>query len=149
VKPAPPPPPPPPAPKQVSRSFTLDSDALFAFDSATLSAEGRRRVNDIVAALRAVGFSATGVRVVGHTDPLGSDAHNQPLSERRAKAVADYLASQGVSTSILATEGRGERELRVTEADCKAKGQARTRQALIACLAPNRRVTVDITGTQR
>ena len=35
----------------------------------------------------------------------------------------------------------------VTEADCKAKGQAKTRAALIACLAPNRRVVVDVTGT--
>ena len=35
----------------------------------------------------------------------------------------------------------------VTEADCRAKGPAKTRQALIACLAPNRRVVADITGT--
>ncbi len=87
--------------------------------------------------------------MIGHTDPIGTEAYNQKLSEQRARAFADFLVTEGVSPSIITTEGRGESQLRITEADCKAKGQAKTQQALIACLAPDRRVEVEVTGTQR
>ncbi len=148
VKPAPPPPPPPP-PAPVSRSFSLQADGLFAFDSAVVSDVARQRADAVISALRQVGFTATSVKVIGHTDPLGPEAHNQRLSEQRARAFADFLVKEGVPASIITTEGRGETQVRVTEADCKAKGQAKTRQALIACLAPDRRVDVEVTGTQR
>ena len=39
--------------------------------------------------------------VAGHTDQCGSDAYNQKLSERRAKAVYDYLTSNGIDASRL------------------------------------------------
>ena len=48
------------------------------------------------------------VVVEGHTCDLGSDAHNQNLSERRAKAVYDYLVKKGVNAANLSTVGRGE-----------------------------------------
>jgi len=146
VPPAPKPPPPPPPPPPV-RKFDLSADALFAFDSATLTPEGKRRIDEVRAALQQAGVVATGdILVRGHTDPIGSLAHNMRLSERRAEAVANYLKSQGVTVPIR-TEGVGPKELLVTEADCKAKGQARTKAALIACVAPDRRVTIQATGT--
>ena len=48
------------------------------------------------------------VVVEGHTCDLGSDAYNQKLSERRAKAVYGYLVKKGVSAASLSTVGRGE-----------------------------------------
>lgn len=49
------------------------------------------------------------VEVAGHTDSKGTDAYNQGLSERRAKAVYDYLTSNGVDASRLAgPNGYGE-----------------------------------------
>jgi OOP family OmpA-OmpF porin len=146
--PPPPPPPPPPQPQPTKRTFTLPADGLFAFDSAKVSDVARQRADDVIRALRAAGFTATSVKVIGHTDPLGTDAYNQKLSEQRARAFADFLVKEGVPASIITTEGRGETQVRVTEADCKAKGQAKTRQALIACLAPDRRVEVEVTGVQ-
>jgi OOP family OmpA-OmpF porin len=148
VPPAPkPPPPPPPPPAPQVRNFDLSADALFAFDSATLTPEGKRRIDEVRAALQQAGVVATGdILVRGHTDPIGPLAHNMRLSERRAEAVANYLKSQGVTVPIR-TEGVGPKELLVTEADCKAKGQARTKAALIACVAPDRRVTIQATGT--
>jgi len=56
------------------------------------------------------------VHVVGHTDSVGSDAYNQRLSEQRAQAVVDYLASIGVARDRLRSEGRGETEPRDTNA---------------------------------
>ena len=92
--------------------------------------------------------SVSSMTIVGYTDPLGPDAYNQKLSEQRAAAVRDYLVSKGMSSSVIQTEGRGKSQPKVTEADCKAKGEAKTRQALIACLAPARRVEITpATGT--
>ena len=42
------------------------------------------------------------VEVAGHTDSVGTAAYNQGLSERRAKAVYDYLTSNGIDSSRLA-----------------------------------------------
>jgi OOP family OmpA-OmpF porin len=145
VPPAPkPPPPPPPPPQPVTRKFDLSADALFAFGSSTLTADGKRRIDEVRTALQQAGIAGGDILITGHTDPIGSEAYNQKLSERRAEAVAAYLKSTG-STATIRTAGAGESQLRITEADCKAKGQARTRAALIACLAPDRRV--EITGT--
>ena len=108
---------------------------MFAFDSAVLTPEGKARLDNMQTEARQAGItSVTSMTIVGHTDPLGSDAYNQKLSEARANSVRDYVVSKGVSSSVIRTEGRGETQLKVTEADCKAKGQAKTRQALIACL---------------
>ena len=54
-------------------------------------------------------FDQTRVDVAGHTDSTGSAELNQRLSEQRAASVANYLASQGVSTGRLYTAGYGPR----------------------------------------
>jgi outer membrane protein OmpA-like peptidoglycan-associated protein len=50
-------------------------------------------------------YADTTIRVSGHTDNTGSRQYNQPLSERRAKSVADYLATQGVAQARMYVEG--------------------------------------------
>ncbi|MBO4595780.1 MAG: OmpA family protein, partial [Bacteroidales bacterium] len=50
------------------------------------------------------------VEIGGHTDSVGSDSYNQKLSEQRAKAVCDYLISQGVDKARLTYKGYGESE---------------------------------------
>ena len=50
------------------------------------------------------------VTIVGHTDSTGSDAINNPLSVARAGSVRDYLATRGVDTRRVRTDGRGSRE---------------------------------------
>lgn len=51
------------------------------------------------------------IELGGHTDSQGSDSHNQDLSERRAKAVVDYLTKAGISTDRLKSAGYGETQL--------------------------------------
>ncbi|MEP2237441.1 MAG: OmpA family protein, partial [Maribacter sp.] len=51
------------------------------------------------------------VELASHTDSQGGAASNQNLSERRAKAVADYLISKGVNSSLLVANGYGETKL--------------------------------------
>ena len=52
----------------------------------------------------------TTVRIIGHTDNVGSDAVNNPLSVNRAAATRDYLVSRGVASSRISIDGRGEHE---------------------------------------
>ena len=48
--------------------------------------------------------------MVGHTDSSGNDAINIPLSDNRAKSVADYLISQGVAGNRVTSKGVGSAE---------------------------------------
>jgi outer membrane protein OmpA-like peptidoglycan-associated protein len=52
-------------------------------------------------------YADTTMRVSGHTDNTGSRAHNQTLSERRARSVADYLATREVAATRMFIQGRG------------------------------------------
>ena len=136
VAPAPAPEPvaPPPPPARFEK-VTLSSTELFGFDSATLTMP-QPKLDEIAAALQA-DPSITNVDITGYTDRLGSSKYNHKLSQRRANAVKDYLVSKGVDASRLQTHGKGEENPVVT--DCHQK----KRSALIACLAPNRRVEVE------
>jgi len=130
--PAPPPPPPPPPPvdsdgdgvpdsldlcPDTPRGDRVDSrgcscdltqQVQFATDSAELSAADRRMLDEMAENLKRLNFiSGT---VIGHTDSTGSAAHNQALSERRARAVADYLQQRGVAPGRLEARGAGQNQ---------------------------------------
>ena len=81
------------------------------------------------------------VLVTGHTDPIGTQQYNQKLSERRADAVRDYLVSKGVPKDKIETLGMGKTQP-VPGVVCKQTN----RKELIACLAPLRRVEVEVKG---
>ena len=57
------------------------------------------------------------IRVIGHTDTVGSDQDNETLSAQRAQAIADQLTRWGVQAVSLESTGRGERELLVPTPD--------------------------------
>lgn len=120
---------------------------MFAFDKAVLMPAGEARIEAMIESLRQAGVTGlTSVTIFGHTDPLGPPEYNQRLSEERAVAVKNYLVTRGIPAGIITAEGRGESQLKITEADCQAKQQASPRSALIACLAPNRRVEIIATA---
>lgn len=139
---APVPPPPPPQP----RNFEIASDGTFIFDKAELTPMGRERVEALLQELKRTNVQPRSILIVGYTDPLGSVEYNQRLSVARANAVRDHMVRVGVPASIIQTEGRGKTNLKITEAECRAEGKARNRTELIACLQPNRRVEIRVTG---
>ena len=129
----------PPAPSV--QKITLASKALFDFDKAILKPEGKAVLDrEIVSRIKEVQKLEL-VLVTGHTDRLGSQQYNQKLSERRAAAVAAYLASRGVPKDKIETLGMGKTQP-VPGVVCEQKN----RKALIACLQPHRRVEVEVKG---
>jgi OOP family OmpA-OmpF porin len=143
------PPPPPAAKKPVVQRVDLAGEGTFVFAKATLTDTGRSRIEKVVQDLRAAGVTVTSMAITGYTDPIGRPEANQRLSLERANAVRDHMVKQGVPAGVIRTEGRGENDLKVTEADCKGKGQSKSRKALIACYEPNRRVEIQATGEKQ
>ncbi len=134
-----PPPPPSPAPEKVSFS----ADSLFDFDKASVKPAGQQALDKFAADLRGVNFDV--ITVTGHTDRIGPPAHNMELSERRAEAVKTYLVqTAGIPADKIAARGIGESEPVTRPGECDAEKS--TRQ-LIACLRPDRRVEVEVSGT--
>jgi len=132
---APPPPPPPPPPPAPAKCADGDMDGvcdemdkcpntpagtkvdkagcpleqtlklLFDFDSAELRPESLTELERVVTFMNDVPFATA--LIEGHTDSVGSAAYNLKLSDRRAKAVYDYLTSRGVDPARLSSIGKG------------------------------------------
>ena len=137
---APPPPPPAPAPP---RRVSFSADTLFSFDRSDLGPQGKVALDQFAHELAGMRFDT--VTIEGHTDRLGSPAYNQKLSMRRAEAVRNYLISTGgVDAARVSAVGKGESQPLTKTEDCRGK---KPEPKLIACLQPDRRVDVEVSGT--
>ncbi|KMY85777.1 Outer membrane protein A precursor [Candidatus Paraburkholderia calva] len=139
--PTPPAPIAPPSPVIQSQKVTYQADALFDFDKAVLKPAGKEKLDDLASKIGALNLEV--VVATGYTDRIGSDKYNDRLSLRRAQAVKAYLVSKGIEANCVYTEGKGKRNPVTT--GCNQKN----RKQLIACLAPDRRVEVEVVGTTR
>jgi OmpA-OmpF porin, OOP family len=132
------------APKPEPRKpvvVNLSSTELFEFNKATLTPQAKQKLDeDVIAKLRSAGNIRT-IKVNGHADRLGSPQYNQRLSEKRAEAVRAYLVSKGLSQGQVETVGYGK------NTPVKSCPDQKDRKSVIECLAPNRRVVVEIQGT--
>ena len=138
--PRPAPPPPPPAPKKV----TFSADSLFDFDKSAVKPEGKVQLDKLAADLKGTSYDV--ITVTGHTDRLGPSAYNLALSTRRADAVKSYLVeSAGIPAGKIVAKGVDGADPVTKPGDCK--GGKKTK-ALIACLQPDRRVEVEVSGTR-
>ncbi|MCS2610911.1 OmpA family protein [Halomonas dongshanensis] len=120
----------------VPQEYSLSADLLFGFDSASISSEGQRAIQQIASEVRQ-NFQTPTVTVVGYSDRIGAANYNLQLSERRAEAVATALINGGVDRSWVRYEGRG-------QANPIVECSGITGNQLISCLAPNRRVDVSL-----
>ncbi|MDE1165894.1 MAG: OmpA family protein [Pseudomonas sp.] len=99
---------PEPAPAEEVITLSDAGNVLFAFNSSDLTNDARSALSGLMDKFKSA--DVVSIKVVGHTDSVGSDQYNQKLSERRANSVAQYLLSQGLAPSKLSSEGRGESE---------------------------------------
>lgn len=145
ARPAAPPASPPPkkAPaKLLPQKINFSADALFDFDKAVLKPEGKAMLDDLARLLNGAQYEVIGA--TGHADRFGSNPYNQKLSERRANAVKDYLASRDIPANRINATGKGETQPVTKAGDCRGRKSAK----VIACLQPDRRVDVEVTGSK-
>lgn len=137
-------PPPAPAPKPWVK-VKLEADSLFGFDQDTLQADGKQALDKLIMELQSVNIDA--IQVTGHTDRLGSKAYNAKLSTRRADAVKNYLVQVGgIPANKVSATGVGSSQPETQPNECKG---SQATQALITCLRVDRRVEVDVSGSQQ
>ncbi len=130
------------APEVVSKTFNLSSDVTFAFGKANLKPQAKATLDGIYGEIAQI--NNANVAVAGYTDRIGKDAPNVKLSQRRADSVANYLVAKGVPAQNISAVGHGKANP-VTGSTCDA---VKGRKALIACLAPDRRVEIAVNGTK-
>ena len=115
-------------------AVTLSSDVTFESDSYNLTGKADAQLQTVASQLARYPDGG-GLDVVGHTDDVADDAHNQTLSENRAGAVKDRLAQLAdLGKWQVTTTGKGESEPAVKDTTDEAR-------------AANRRVVITLTPT--
>jgi outer membrane protein OmpA-like peptidoglycan-associated protein len=111
----------------VGCGFNVTMDVLFDTNSATLIGDSQAQLDRLV---EAINSTPTIFAIIeGYTDSTGSAEHNQALSERRAKSVADYLMSRNISAGRLQWKGYG--ESKPIADNTTAEGRAQNRRVML------------------
>ncbi|MDQ8934892.1 OmpA family protein [Acinetobacter rudis] len=135
-----------PRPLQV-KNLNLSADALFKFNGASRSdllPKGQQELNHLANAIQHGYTSVSKINLIGHTDRLGSDAYNYQLGLKRAETVRNYLIDSGISEQVISFSSAGKTQPVTNGCYDVAKGNAQR-----ACLQPDRRVEVEITGIEK
>jgi OmpA-OmpF porin, OOP family len=126
----------------MTRKVTLSAEELFDFDKAVLRPAGKGALDKLAHELGNMNDET--LVVTGHTDRIGTPKYNQKLSEARAGTVRTYLINKGAPDSRITSSGVGETQPVTKPGDCKGP----VSKKLIACLQPDRRVEIDVTGSK-
>ena len=147
VEPLPEPAPAPvPAPRVEQETINLAADALFKFDGSSVSdllPQGRATLDQVVDAVNGNYTTINSIGVTGHTDRLGSEKYNYDLGMKRAQTVQQYLATRGIQTQMSVNSAGETQPVTTNCTGTKATAE------LKACLQPDRRVTLQITGVKK
>lgn len=130
----------------VTRPVVLNTDAAFHFGKDRLTRAGRDAVENLAAYIQLWRIEEVQVEVVGHTDRIGSGRDNLALSKRRAEAVREVLLASGVPADAVTARGVGSGQPVTLPEDCP---DDLVRCDLISCLAPDRRVEVNLKGSRK
>jgi outer membrane protein OmpA-like peptidoglycan-associated protein len=84
-----------------------DEDAYFAFDSTKLTSRDERVLTELAECFTTGPMTGQPMRLIGHTDPRGSDQYNMWLGQRRAESVKAALVAEGMSPESIAAFSRG------------------------------------------
>ncbi|GAA5013990.1 outer membrane protein assembly factor BamE [Acinetobacter puyangensis] len=128
-------------------TLNLSADALFKFNGSSLNdllPQGHDELSKLALAIASGYVSVNQIHLTGHTDRLGSESYNYQLGLHRAQTVRSYLLQQGTPAEVIRAESAGKAQP-VTNGCYDVK----QRQALQACLQPDRRVVVQITGVKK
>jgi OOP family OmpA-OmpF porin len=130
------------APLVVFEKVVFDANVLFDSDKAALRPLGREKLDAFLGKIS--GLEAHSVKVVGYADRMGSESSNQILSENRVKTVKTYLVGKGIAEDRVQTSAWGETRPSTYAAECKDANNAKN----IACMQPDRHVSIEISGSR-
>ena len=114
-----------------SEKVTFDTDTFFDFDQSRLKPAGKAKLDSL--AKRLANASVEVVVAVGHADATGPAPYNQRLSERRARAVVEYLRDKGLPSEKIFAEGKGETQ--PVASNATKAGRAKNRRVDIEVVA--------------
>jgi outer membrane protein OmpA-like peptidoglycan-associated protein len=132
----------PQVPAETTTKAVLSADTLFKINKSSirdLSKQGRAELDAIAEKIKGMG-EVEQIRIVGHADITGNPKYNLKLSEARARSVKSYLVAKGVKPGVIITSGMGSSQP-VVQCD-----MSQPKAKLIKCLAPNRRVEIEVVG---
>ncbi|WP_328423987.1 OmpA family protein [Streptomyces sp. NBC_00443] len=109
--------------------FALQAEVLFPKDSAKLTGEAKSRISEIAEEIKTQ--NATRIRVFGFTDNLGSSAHGDVLSRKRANAVQGVLESE-LTDSTVTYEVRGYGEQYPISSNATESGRKKNRRVEVS-----------------
>lgn len=132
----------PELPAPTVKNISLSSDVAFDFGKANLKPTALETLNTFTKSVQNDFAGSPKITVAGHTDRIGSEKANDALSKRRAEAVANQLVVNGLPADNLTAVGYGSNNSKTGNVCDAVKG----RKALIACLAPDRRVDISVEG---
>jgi OOP family OmpA-OmpF porin len=130
------------APLRVYEKVAFDANVLFDSNKSVLRPADRDTLDAFVSKIG--GLDTQSVTAVGYADRMGSDASNQILSEERVGAVKSYLVSKGVPADRVKTSAWGETRPSTAAAECKDASNRKN----VACMQPDRHVSIEISGTR-
>ncbi|WP_165023688.1 OmpA family protein [Dysgonomonas sp. ZJ279] len=117
---------------------TFESGILFATNSSTLNPSSQTALTNFAASLK--NNPDTDVKIYGHTDSSGNDAINNPLSEKRAQSVYNFLQSKGVNGARMESQGFGSSQPVADNSTTTGRAQNRRVEILIL---PNEKMIQD------
>lgn len=121
----------------LSRLSKEQRTVYFDFNRSTLNAKEKAKLNE-VSKIIIDSKEVSSVDIIGYADMIGKSSYNKRLSTRRAQTVKSYLARKGLKTRNIRVEGMGSANS-VTHCDSNME-----RKELIACLAADRRVEIEL-----
>ncbi len=107
--------------KGVNVAPRVTTHILFDTGSAQIKNESAKQLKEIVAALKSTELQKATIRIEGHTDSTGDSKYNLRLSFKRAQAIYDYLAKNGIDATLLNYTGKGDTEPIADNKDEKGK----------------------------
>jgi len=129
---------PAPQPQYKTVHKTLSGGSHFASGSAHLTFDGKDALNRLAQDLRNQSLNVKSIRIIGHTDSVGSHRTNRTLSLNRANSVATYLSSRGVNRGVIDTQGRGESQPIANNRTKNGRAQNRRVEITIQAVARER-----------
>jgi outer membrane protein OmpA-like peptidoglycan-associated protein len=118
--------------KTARGTVTSLSGVLFATGQATIKPDAKITLAKLAGVMLV--FAKTTIQVEGYTDNVGSEASNLKLSDQRAKAVRDFLESQGIASNRLTSVGKGPAD--PVASNDTAEGRAQNRRVEIVSSEP-------------